>query len=199
MSSLKKSGYTSATPQNYLIDAGAIYKNLVYNEGNGDWDGELLGATAGGNKVTITNEYRVVEVDGVFTIPVGNDILTKSTGVMEINVKEITAEAIRMSINGAIRDAETSEAPDGYKIVEGKSRVESSDYLNNLALVGTRAGSDEPIIIIFDHAFCTSGFEAEFQDDSEAVIKMVLETRAGEEEVTNRKLPAKVYYPPNRA
>ncbi len=198
MAELQRTGYTSSTPQNYLIDAGAIYQNLTFDDSEGRWDGDLLGATAGGNKVSISNEYRVVEVDGVFTIPVGNDILMKSTATMEINVKEVTAEAIRMAINGKIRDVESGEAPTGYKVVEGKSRVEEGDYLNNLALVGTRAGSDEPIIVLFDHAFCTSGLDTEFKDDDEAVVKMVFETRAGAGEVANRQLPAKVYYPPNR-
>ena len=30
---VKTSGYTSKTAERYLIDAGAVYKNLVFEEG----------------------------------------------------------------------------------------------------------------------------------------------------------------------
>ena len=82
---VKRTGYSANTPKHYLINAGAIYKNLEWNatggEGSkGQWEGELLGATAGGNKVTIEQNYRVIEIDGVFTPAVGQKILESQTG-----------------------------------------------------------------------------------------------------------------------
>ncbi len=192
---LKQTGYTEDTPKYYLVDAGAVYKNIVYDDGSGEFNGDLLGATSGGNRVTLNQEYRQVKIDGVFTTPVGSDILTKAEAKIEINVKEVTAEAIRAAINGTIRNAETDEAPSGYKIIEGKSKVETADYINNLGLVGTLTGSDQPVIFVMSHAFCTSGLEFDTKDDDEAVIKMMFESRANAGEVQDRKMPVKIYYP----
>ncbi|WP_027633060.1 hypothetical protein [Clostridium hydrogeniformans] len=193
---LQRTGYTKSTPQHYWVDSGAVYKNLKYNKENKEWEGTLLGATSDGNKLTIENEYRQIEVDGVFTKAVGQEVLKSSNATLEINIKEITAENIRLAINGEIRDIKEGEAPEGYKVIEGKSKLEESDYFENLALVGTITGSEQPIIVILDNALCTSGLDVETKDDEEAVLKMTFEAHAGAEQVANRKLPARIYFPP---
>ncbi|WP_159102360.1 hypothetical protein [Caldalkalibacillus mannanilyticus] len=45
---LQTTGYTANSSKRYLLDAGAIYMNLQYNEATDDFAGELLGATSGG-------------------------------------------------------------------------------------------------------------------------------------------------------
>jgi len=193
---LQKTGYTKSTPLHYVVDAGAIYQNLKYNPEKDEWEGELLGATHEGNTITIEQEYRTIEIDGVFVDAVGQKVLQTSKASLEINVKEITAENIRMAINGSIREAETNEAPEGYKVVEGKGKLENTDYIPNLGLVGTMTGTDEPIIVLLDNALCTSGLEGETQDDDELVITMTFEAHADPNQVSNRKLPARIYFPP---
>ncbi|BDR75273.1 hypothetical protein [Clostridium tetani] len=194
--SLQRTGYTKKTPNHYWVDAGAVYKNLKYNNETKEWEGTLLGATAEGNKLTIENEYRQIEVDGVFTKAVGQEVLKSANAKLEINIKEITAENIRLAINGEVRDVEEGEAPEGYKVIEGKSKLEDSDYFENLALVGTITGSKQPIIAVLDNALCTSGLDAETKDDDETVLKMTFEAHAGADQVANRKLPARIYFPP---
>ena len=195
---LQTTGYTESTPQHYWVDAGAVYKNLKYNKEKKEWEGEKIGATADGNKVTLEQEYRKIEVDGVFVDAVGQKVLKASKASMEINVKEITAENIRLAINGSVRklDAESTEGPEGYTVVEGKGKLEDSDYLKNLALVGTVSGSDKRIIVVLDNALCTSGLDTETKDDDEAVLKMKFEAHASAEQVADKKLPARIYYPP---
>lgn len=194
--SLQTTGYTKNTPQHYLIDAGAIYKNLKYNKVTDQWEGELLGATAGGNKLIIEQEYRTIEVDGVFVEAKGQKVLQSSNAMLEVNMKEITAENIRLSINGSVREADGEEAPEGYQVVEGKGRLGCEDYISNLGLVGTLSGSSQPVIVILDNALCTSGLEGETSDDDEMVVPMTFQAHAGAEDVSNRKLPARIYYPP---
>lgn len=192
---LQTTGYTEKTPQHYWVDAGAVYKNLKYNSTSKEWEGTLLGATADGNKVTIEQEYRKIEVDGVFVEAVGQKVLKSSKAEIEINVKEITAENIRLAINGAIREVNEEEAPTGYKVIEGKGKLENKDYIENLALVGTMTGTKQPIIVVLDNALCTSGLDTETKDDDEAVLKMKFEAHAGAEQVADRKLPARIYFP----
>ncbi|KEH93223.1 hypothetical protein [Clostridium botulinum] len=194
--SLQTTGYTKDTPKYYFVDAGAIYKNLKYNKEKKEWEGTLLGATAEGNKVKIEQKYRQIKVDGVFTKAKGQEVLQTSDAEMEVNVKEVTAENIRLALNGVIRKANEDEAPEGYTVVEGKGKLEDSDYIDNLALVGTMTGSKQPIIVVLDNALCTSGLEFETKDDNEAVLKMKFEAHASADQVADRKLPARIYFPP---
>jgi len=97
---VKRTGYTVDTPKNYLVDAGAIYKNIEWDSAGKKWKGELLGATSDGNKVSIVTTYRTIEVDGVFTPAKGQKIIDKAEATLEVNVKEITAENIRLALNG---------------------------------------------------------------------------------------------------
>lgn len=189
-------GYKKNTPLHYLIDAGAIYKNLEYDPLAEEWTGEPLGATAGGNSVVVEQEYREIEIDGVFTQAVGQKAIESSTAKLTANVKELTAENIRMAINGTLREADEDEAPEGYKVVEGKGQLECEDYIKNLGLVGTITGSSQPIIVILENAICTSGLEMETEDDDEAVIAMEFTGHAGAEDVADRKPPIKIYFPP---
>ena len=199
-SAVKRTGYTASTPKHYLINAGAIYKNLNWNptggqDGTGQWEGELLGATAGGNKVTVEVNYRVIEIDGVFTPAVGQKILESQTAKIETNVKELTAENIRLAINGEIEEADGTNAPTGYKVISGKSKLENTDYIENLGIVGTMSGTNDPIIVIIDNALCTSGLDFETKDNEEAVISMTFEAHAGEGEVEDLSLPCRIYFP----
>ena len=197
---VKRTGYSANTPKHYLINAGAIYKNLEWNAtggegGKGQWEGELLGATAGGNKVTIEQNYRVIEIDGVFTPAVGQKILESQTAKLETNVKELTAENIRLSINGKIADSDGVDTPTGYKVISGKAKLENTDYIKNLGIVGTMSGTDDPIIIIIDNALCTSGLDFETKDNDEAVISMTFEAHANEGQVDDLSLPCRIYFP----
>ncbi|WP_421432749.1 hypothetical protein [Streptococcus suis] len=197
---VKRTGYTASTPKHYLINAGAIYKNLAWNptggkDSKGQWEGELLGATSGGNKVTIEQNYRVVEVDGVFTAAVGQKVLESQTAKLETNVKEITAENIRLAINGEITEADGTDAPTGYKVISGKAKLENDDYIANLGIVGTMSGTNDPIIVIIDNALCTSGLDFETKDNEEAVISMTFEAHASEGQVEDLSLPCRIYFP----
>lgn len=197
---VKRTGYTASTPKHYLINAGAIYKNLAWNptggqDSTGQWEGELLGATAGGNKVTVEVNYRVVEIDGVFTPAVGQKILESQTAKIEANVKELTAENIRLSINGEIKEADGTDAPTGYKVISGKPKLENTDYIENLGIVGTMSGTNDPIIVIIDNALCTSGLDFETKDNDEAVITMTFEAHADEGQVGDPSLPCRIYFP----
>lgn len=196
MNSLQKTGYTKSTPLHYVVDAGAIYKNLKYDSLTDEWTGDLLGATSDGNKVTIEQEYRTIEVDGVFVDAVGQKVLQTSIAKLETNVKELTAENIRLAINGTVRESTEGEAPQGYTVVEGKGKLENTDYIPNLGLVGTITGSEEPIIVILDNALCVSGLEGETNDDDEMVITMEFQAHANPDQVADRKLPARIYFPP---
>ena len=191
---IKRTGFSEDTPKKFVVNAGAIYTDLTYDKATG-WTGNRLGATSGGNSVTIENEYREIEVDGTFSKYVGQKVLMASNATLETNVKEITAEAIKMAINGQMSVGDGETAPTGYDIISGKGKLEASDYLPNIALVGEISGTNEPIIIILDNALCTSGLEFATEDDNETVITLTFEAHADASQIEDRPLPARIYLP----
>lgn len=196
---VKSTGYTKDTPKSYVINAGAVYKNLTWDKATSTWQGELLGATADGNKLTIEQNYRTIEIDGVFTNAVGQKVLESQFAKLETNVKELTYENIRLAINGVVTAGDGVTAPTNYKIVSAKGKIETTDYIKNLGLVGTLSGTNQKIIIILDNALCTSGLEAEFKDNEEAVVTMTFEAHADQDQVEDLTLPCRIYYPDGEA
>lgn len=188
-------GFTSSTPDSYVINAGALYYNLTWSETDG-WKGIPLGATNGGSTLKIEQETREIEVDGVFTSYVGSKILQSSSMTLETNIKEITANTIKMAINGQVSKGDGTDYPEDWEIVEGKGRIEKSDYIQNIAIVGEYSGSNEPIIAILDNVLSTEGLSIEFTDDEEGVIAATFQAHADEGQVRNRKLPGRILFPP---
>lgn len=192
---LKKTGYSDNTSKSYIINAATVYTDVTYAEGAG-FTGTLHGATAGGVTLTIETTYRDIEVDGTSHMKVkGNKVLEAATATITTNVKEITAETIRKSLNGTLEEVEVGEGPAGYKVVRSKRFVEDTDYTNNMAVVGTLSGTNEPVIAILDNVLCTSGFEGATEDNSEMVIEQVYEAHATVEQLDADEFPWQILYP----
>ena len=192
---LAKTGYTSATSKSYVIDAATVYTNVTYVEATG-FAGTLHGATSGGVTVTIEQSYRDIEVDGTSHMKVkGNKVMESATASVTANVKEITAETIRKSLNGSLASAAAIDAPTGYKVITTKRYIEDADYLNNIAVVGRLSGTAEPVIFILDNALCTSGFEGSTEDNNEMVIEQVYEAHASVEQLLADEYPWKILFP----
>lgn len=192
---LKKTGYTSTTSKNYVVNAATIYTGVTYDETDG-FTGELHGATSGGVSVLIEQTYRDIEVDGTSHMKVkGNKVLEAANGTVTANMKEITAESIRKTLNGTIRAANTGEAPENYMVVQSKRNVDDDDYVDNIAVVGTLSGTNEPIVIILDNALCTSGAELSTEDNAEAVMEQVYEAHATEEQLDADEFPWRIMFP----
>lgn len=187
-------GYTNNTPKAFIVNSGALYKNLTWSITDG-WQGEPLGATSGGSTVTIEQEYREVEIDGVFTAAVGTKMLSSSNIQLEVNIKEVTAEIIRMGINGRIEKGDGETAPADSTIVTGKGRLENSDYIKNIGLVGEYSGSSEPVIVLLDNVLSAEGLEFSTEDDNEAIVTMTLIGHADAGQVADRALPGRIIFP----
>lgn len=190
---LPKTGYTKDSAKGFLLNAGALLKNLTFKEGK--WSGDLLGATSGGSSISLVNTFRQPEIDGVFTTPVGADSIETSEGKFEVNMIEWTAENIKIAILGEIKKSDGTDFPDGYDVITTRRKVEESDYIENLAYVGTISGSEKPVIIIMHHSIVTSGLEFEPQDKQEGIYKMVFEARSGADEVNDTSLPITILFP----
>ncbi|WP_029276302.1 hypothetical protein [Carnobacterium jeotgali] len=192
---LKKTGYSETTAKNYVINAATVYTDIKHTAADG-FSGTLHGATSGGVTLSIEQAYRDVEVDGTTHMKVkGNKVLESATATVTANVKEITAETIRRSLNGAIVEAATEDAPAGYKVITTKRYLDDGDYINNIAVIGTLSGTNEPVIAILDNALCTSGLELATEDNGEAVIEQVYEAHASVDQLNADKFPWRILFP----
>lgn len=183
----KKSGITSSTPKNLLINAAVLYANLKYEEDK--WSGDLLGATSGGAKVSIVPDYKDIEVDGAVVKVRGMTLKQGESAYIEANLIEMTPQILQMTMA-----AGKVESPvKGYDLYQTKSLLEDSDYIDNIAAIGTLSDGRE-IIIIMENMLCTSGFEADTKNKDKSVLKCKFECFAGFEDDHDR-LPVFIYYP----
>lgn len=192
---LAKTGFTKETPQRYLIDAAVVYLNLKF--ANGEFTGTLAGATSGGVTVAVENTYRDIETDGTSHMRVkGQKVLETAVATATTNMKEITAETIKRSLNGQITTPSPTIAPEGYKVVSSKRYINDADYIDNIAIVGRLSGSTQPVIVILDNVIVNNGVEIATEDNNEAVIEQVYEAHATHEQLGKDEYPWRILFPP---
>lgn len=187
---LKKHGITSQTIQNLVLGAGVIYKNLTY--ASNEWTGTVLGATSGGIKFNYEAQWLDIEVDGATVLVKG---VTKQkigeTATLEGQMTELTENILVTALH--LEQAATSEDTNYNKYVS-KANIDSSDYLTNIAYVGTLSNGQN-IIIILPNALCTEAFEMETKNAEQTTFSVKFECTADLANETLNKLDIMIYYP----
>ena len=192
----KSSGITENTPKTIMLGAGTIHKGLVFTPaqsgGTGEWNfkDSLICATSGGSKLSITPEFYDVPVDGALVKIKGLTAKVGETATLESNPVELTPEVLKMAVIG---DSKTSTTATGYDEITSRSVISAGDYISKLGYVG-KTIEGKPIIIIFDNALCTSGFELEGKNKEAAVPKFTFECFADLSPEADT-LPWHIYYP----
>lgn len=174
-----------------MLGAGTLYKNFEYSTESRKWTGTILGATSGGNKLTITPTITDIEVDGVLVKAKGLRQKTGETAQIETNMVEITKEYLQSTVIGQTGTSVDSR----FDVIESKELIEDSDYIENFAFVGFKTDGS-PIIVIFDSAICTSGLSVEGKNNEASVVPATFECVAELETGGNtNKLPYHIYVP----
>lgn len=192
---VKTSGYTSETAKRYLLNAGALFKNVSYNQNNQKYEGEPLGATTGGSKCNITITLRQPEVDGVLTNVKGNDLIDSVEATIEGTLKEWKKENIAQALFADISEGNGTEDAAEYKIITGRNEVLASDYVENIAYIGKISGENKPVIIILKNAINTNGLSFETKDKNESGIPFKFEARADADKPEDVNKIWKIIYP----
>lgn len=187
---LKSSGITDKTPKNIMLGAGTIHKGLTLTDGAWNFEESLLGATSGGSKVSIVPEFMDIEVDGALVAVKGLKHKVGETATMEVNFVEMTPDILKMCVVGDVADSTDFE---GYSEITSRARITEGDYIENLAYVGKKTDGT-PIIIIFDQAICTSGFEVEGKNKEAGVFTGTFECVADVSPEADT-LPWRILYP----
>ena len=155
-------GYSTDTPNNLMIDAGAIYKNYGL-------EGEvLLGATSGGNEFVVVVKTRDVKVDGLKGTVKSLTRIVSTDVTLKVNMLEVTTETIRIALMGVV----DSTGPD-YDVITGKTEILLTDYIDNIALVGRISGSAKPVVIMLKNALSSDGIKFSNKDNTDNVLPLV--------------------------
>lgn len=187
------SGFTANTAKHLQLDAGAFLKN--YDVTKDTWDTakstKLLGATAGGGSFSAVPTVRRIEVDGVKGAAKGMEAIDEWVVTLTANVKEVTAEAIKVALGAAKTSA--AEAPADYTMITAKTEIALDDYLDNMTWVGRLSGSSDPVIIVVKNALSTNGLTISFADKSEGLIPITVTGHYDPEKLETP--PFEIYYP----
>lgn len=159
-----------------------------------DSEESVLGATSGGNKLSIVSEMTPIEVDGASVKIKGLTQKTGETGSIEVNLAQHTVESLKRAIVGK----EVDSIIKGYTQIQTKSLLELSDYLDNIAFVGNMTDGTD-VIIIMENVVCTSGLELEGKNKETAVVTTTFEASADFESGVFDTLPIYIFYPKKTA
>ena len=182
----KVSGVTDKTPKNIMLNAGTLYKNMVYSENK--WAGTILGATSGGTKFSVVPEMYDIPIDGVLVKAKGATQKVGETAKIETNMIELTKDWYKATIIGQ----EGTSEDERFDVIESKATIDDEDYIENFAYVGFMTDGT-PTMIIFDYALCTSGLEGEGKNKEAAVFPATFECYADLTEGLTNKLPYHIY------
>ena len=191
-------GYTKETPERLLLDAGAFFKNFIYNPGgtsNDTYDsavaaGKLLGATQGGGEFSAVPSIRQVEVDGVK----GLETIDSWEVYIKATILEATVDSIRVALSAAAVDTESDPE---YDIITGNPDIDLDDYIDNVTWIGTLSGSEKPVIIQIYNSLNTDGLKLTVKDKGEATIPVTFYGHYSPEELDSP--PFAIYYPKKAA
>lgn len=177
-----------------------VEKDYVPKEGDyvkGAWtddEDHVLGATNGGNKLSIVPEITPIEVDGAVVEIKGLTQKTGETATLEVNLAQHTTESLKRAIVGKIVDSLIK----GYTQIQTKSLIELSDYLDNIAYVGTMTDGTE-IIAIMENAICSSGLQMEGKNKETSVVQTTFKATADFKSGIYDTLPVYIFYPDKAA
>lgn len=196
------SGFTKDTAEHLLLDAGAFFKNFIYEPGgesNDTFDsavaaGKLIGATKGGGEFSATPSVRQIEVDGVKGRAKGLETIDSWDVYLKATILEATAETIKLALTAASVDSESDTT---YDVITGNADIGLDDYIDNVTWVGNLSGSNEPVIIQVYNALNTDGLKLTVQDKNEATIPTTFYGHYSQENLDQP--PFKIYYPKKKS
>ena len=186
---LKTHGITADTPKNLLFSAGTFYQNIEYK--TNAWVGDILGATSGGGKLSITPESVDAELDGATVAVKGAKFKVGETASIEANFTEIMEGRVVEALH---LQEDTTKTVTGYKVFKSKAILGDDDFLKNIAFVGTLTDGRQ-VIVILPNALCTSAFELEGKNKTQATYTCTFECHADITQDDLYHLPYEIYFP----
>ena len=188
---MKFTGLTSNTRKNIQLDAGALYKN--YTPGTdtpATASAKLIGATEGGATISIVPEIRQIPVDGVKGPTKGYEVMESVTATLAANIKEVTAESVKLALAAATVDTTDLAS---YSKITIDEEILDADYISNITWIGKISGSSNPVMIVLKNVLCLNGFSFAVADKSEGVVPVTLTAHYDVSDLED--VPVEIYIP----
>lgn len=171
-----KSGVTTGTPAKIPFGAGVFFHGATYDEKVAPTESEILaglmGATQDGGSITITPEFFAPSLDGVLVAVKELQNKVGETAKMDTSIAELSPELAAKMIIGKVTDS-----TDGNYDVITSAELGAGHYYEGFGYYGKHLDG-RPIIIIFKHALCTSGFPMEGKNKTNSVFKGTFECQS---------------------
>lgn len=169
-----RSGLNANTPDRMILDAGEAYANVDVSAlestdiASALSAGTSIGATRGGSTFNPGRSLRDIPADGKLGVVKGLVRRQSVMPVLTINFIEITPENLTKAIAGAT-SADTGASTDDMQKISG-GEINSAAYLNNVALLATYSGTDNPVIIVVLNPLVLEAPEIATVDEDEVVV-----------------------------
>jgi len=180
-----RSGVRPGTSKALFIGPGAIYKNFV----SPTEMGTLLGATKGGNKINIQQEWHNAEIDGSLGPVKGARWLIGEDVEMETSLLEMTLDNLQLQLPGAVIDSTDVD----YDILSQTDDISLVEYYD-VAIVGELIGKQKPIIFVIKNAVATEPLTIDTGNGKEDVVLKIKFVGHYTEEAPTTP-PYEIYYP----
>jgi hypothetical protein len=175
-------GISADTYNRLLLDSGAVY--LDY----GLPSEKLIGATRGGNSVSIESENRDMTVDGVPGPVKGAVRRLRSSAKLTVNLVEITTDSILINLPGAV-----SSSNGTHDVISRALQIANGDYFSNVTLVLEKNGTDELFAFEIQNALALGNYDLGASEDDESV--MAIEFTAHFDPTNLTTEPWRIYNP----
>lgn len=166
---MPNSGITTGTPTKLPFGAGVYFQGVTYSETVAPTaeaiKAAIIGATQDGGTLTITPELFAPELDGATVAIKELQQKVGETAQMEVSIAELTAELAAHLAIGKI----TATTDGSYDVVTS-SELRAGHFYDGFGYYG-KFTDGRPIIIIFKHALCISGFATDPKNKTNSVFK----------------------------
>ena len=164
-----KTGIAVGTPAKILFGAGVYFQGLEYSETVAPTEeaikAAIIGATQEGGTLTITPEFFAPELDGATVAVMELQNKVGETAQMEVSYVEMTPDLMSKMAIGKVGETTKKD----YDVVTS-SVLKKDHFYKGFGYYGEFLDG-RPIIILFKHALCTSGFTTDSKNKTNSLFK----------------------------
>lgn len=158
----------SARPESvesFQVDAGSVWLNY------GEAEERKLGATRGGATLTVEQELRQMEIDGVRFAAMGTERLSTGNATLAINLLEMSMENLLIMFPGATFETVDLGATGGttHNRIFRDRNITLGDYIPNITVIGEVLGKTQRQVLMVRNVIQVENFEAATAQDDEVV------------------------------
>ena len=184
------SGITAGTPAKIPFGAGVYFSGVEYSETVAPTieaiKAAIIGATQDGGTLTITPEFFSPGLDGKTVAVKELQHKVGEAASMETSFAELTAELMSKMAIGKVGASE-----DGNYDVITSAELGAGHFYDGFGFYGKYLDG-RPLIIIFKHALCTSGFTTGAKNKTNSIFKGTFECQSDIEHGVDR-LPYAIF------